>query len=168
MQFVLNSLVKKKLVNINKLSKKKLVKVAKLSFGPEQAKITPTLAQLGISSMEFCERFNYQTRGLDKDLIVLVKLNVFSDKSFSFSLKPFVLKDLVLSYDLDLSWLLILKYLRSLKTFDSINDESKFNSNFFLSLYRVYLIYNNNLQTKNFTFEQFLKVFFSYLKSYNL
>jgi len=167
MQFVLNSLVKKKFVNINKLSKKKLVKVAKLSFGPEQAKITPTLAQLGISSMEFCERFNYQTRGFDKDLSVLVKLNVFSDKSFSFSLKSFVLRDLVLAYDLDLSWLLTLKYLNSLKDFGSV-DLLKINSEFFLSLYKAYLIYNNNLQTKNFTFEQVLKVFFSYLKSYNI
>jgi hypothetical protein len=63
MKLNINSNIKKNLFNLSKLSKKKLVKVAKLSFPPEQAKIGPALAQLGISSMEFCERFNFQTRG---------------------------------------------------------------------------------------------------------
>jgi len=102
MKFLIKSSLKKDLSNLNKLARKKLVKVAKLSFSPEQAKIGPALAQLGINSMEFCERFNFQTRGWDKELIVLVKLNVFSDKSFSFYLKPFSLRDLTLSFDLDL------------------------------------------------------------------
>lgn len=102
MKLAINSDIKKNLSTINKLSKKKLVKVAKLSFPPEQAKIGPTLAQLGINSMEFCERFNFQTRGLDKELVVYVRLNVFSDKSFSFSLKQFQLHDLVSSFDLDI------------------------------------------------------------------
>lgn len=100
-RFLIDSSIKKELVNLNKLSKKKLVKIAKLSFPPEQAKISPALAQLGISSMEFCEKFNYQTRGWDKELLVLVRLNVFSDKSFSFSIKPFNLRDLIVSFDLD-------------------------------------------------------------------
>jgi ribosomal protein L11 len=101
MKINITSTTKKNLSNLSRLSKKKLVKIAKLSFSPEQAKIGPALAQLGINSMEFCERFNFQTRGLDKDLLIYVRLSVFSDKSFIFSLKQFQLRDLVSSFDLD-------------------------------------------------------------------
>jgi len=63
MKLIIKSTIKKNTAAVNKLLKKRLIKVAKLSFSPEQAKIGPALAQLGINSMEFCERFNFQTRG---------------------------------------------------------------------------------------------------------
>ena len=159
-KFLINSSIKKELINLNKLSKKRLIKVAKLSFPPEQAKISPALAQLGISSMEFCEKFNYQTRGWDKELVVLVKLNVFSDKSFSFSLKPFILRDLVTSFDLDLFWL------HNKKEFNTEALKNSKVNEFFLSFYRAFLVYKNFGFIKINTFEQFVKTSFSYLKSF--
>lgn len=159
-RFLIDSSIKKELVNLNKLSKKKLVKIAKLSFPPEQAKISPALAQLGISSIEFCEKFNYQTRGWDKELLVLVRLNVFSDKSFSFSIKPFNLRDLIVSFDLDSFWLSNRQEVNT-----EILKNPKFNE-FFLSFYKTFLIYKSFGFLKVNSFEEFIKNSFAYLKSF--
>lgn len=161
---------KKSLLNLSRLSKKKLVKIAKLSFSPEQAKIGPALAQLGINSMEFCERFNFQTRGLDKDLLIYVRLSVFSDKSFIFSLKQFQLRDLVSSFDLDSFWLQVIPVLEKLKDQSEVSELKK-NKNFnefLVSVYRSFLIFNLSNQKPNdlINYTQFIKLFFSYLKSY--
>lgn len=93
--------IKKDLSISNRKVRKKLIKIAKLYITPEQAKIGPALAQIGINSMEFCERFNSQTRTLDKELVLPVRINVFSDKTFSFQIKLLQLKDLAVSFNLD-------------------------------------------------------------------
>jgi hypothetical protein len=101
MRLPISQQIKKDLAVSNRKLRKRLVKVAKLYIAPEQAKIGPALAQIGINSMEFCERFNSQTRTLDKELSLPVRINVFSDKSFSYQIKLLQLKDLVTSFSLD-------------------------------------------------------------------
>jgi hypothetical protein len=127
---------------------------------------------LGISSMEFCERFNFQTRGWDKELLVHVRLNVFSDKSFNFSLKQFQLRDLASSFNLDIVWVSFVPTLLKCnknRDFIEFSLKNKNFNEFLLSLYKSFLVFNSNGQQNNLetiTYRRFLKLFFAYLKSY--
>ena len=68
---------------------KKLTAMIKLQIKPGQANpsppVGPALGQHGLNIMEFCKAFNAQTQGQDASMPLPVKINVFSDKSFTFS-----------------------------------------------------------------------------------
>lgn len=149
--------LKKEISASRRYSRKRLARIAKLCFAPEQAKIGPALAQIGINSMEFCDRFNLQTRGLSSELLVPVRLKVFSDKSFNYSLKFFQLRDLVLAFDLDLSY----------APFRN-NLLAKPSEDFLLNCYRLFLIVSNekNNSLYGFSQEEVIKTVFAYLKSF--
>jgi len=48
--------------------------------------VGPALGQHGINIQEFCKQFNDATKGMANDLIP-VEINVYEDRSFSFTLK---------------------------------------------------------------------------------
>ncbi len=49
--------------------------------------VGPALGQHGLNIMEFCKAFNAQTQGVEQGLPVPVVITVFTDKSFSFTMK---------------------------------------------------------------------------------
>lgn len=49
--------------------------------------VGPALGQHGLNIMEFCKAFNAQTQGMEQGLPVPVVITVFSDKSFTFTMK---------------------------------------------------------------------------------
>jgi large subunit ribosomal protein L11 len=49
--------------------------------------VGPALGQHGLNIMEFCKAFNAQTQALEQGLPVPVVLTVYSDKSFTFTMK---------------------------------------------------------------------------------
>ena len=50
--------------------------------------VVPALGQHGVNIMEFCKQFNAQTQAQAKDgLIIPVIITVYSDRSFTFTLK---------------------------------------------------------------------------------
>ncbi len=156
MRLPISQQIKKDLSGFNRKVRKKLVKIAKLYIVPEQAKIGPALAQIGINSMEFCERFNSQTRTLDKELILPVRINVFSDKSFSYQIKLVQLKDLVVSFNLDEKWPLLVRT-NSVKQSVLLEEIT-------LAFYKAFLVHNTVLTIKDS--EQFIKTYCAYLKSF--
>jgi hypothetical protein len=133
MRLEVSNSIKQEFSVLKRQTKKKIVKQAKLYLVPEQAKIGPALAQIGIDAMGFCERFNLQTRSLDKEFLVSVKIYVFSDKSFTFTIKPFRLYDLVCSFDLDDRW----SSVRSGWVKGGGVGESVFDADFVLAFYKA-------------------------------
>ncbi len=159
MRLEITQQIKKDLSNSNRKLRKRLVKIAKLYITPEQAKIGPALAQIGINSMEFCERFNSQTRALDKELVLPVRINVFSDKSFSYQIKLVQLKDLVISFGLDEKWPLLVRAGTATKQLDSVFEETV------LSFYKSFLV-SSLASTVKKEPEHFIKTYCAYLKSF--
>ena len=49
--------------------------------------VGPALGQHGLNIMEFCKAFNAQTQGVEQGLPVPVVITVFTDKSFTFTMK---------------------------------------------------------------------------------
>ena len=49
--------------------------------------IGPALGQRGVNIMEFCKAFNAKTKDMDQGTPIPVKITVFADKSFTFSMK---------------------------------------------------------------------------------
>ena len=49
--------------------------------------IGPALGQRGLNIMEFCKAFNAQTQKMEKGVPIPVVITVYSDRSFTFSLK---------------------------------------------------------------------------------
>ena len=49
--------------------------------------IGPALGQRGLNIMEFCKAFNAKTQDQEKGMPIPVIITVFSDKSFTFSMK---------------------------------------------------------------------------------
>ncbi|GIX31517.1 MAG: 50S ribosomal protein L11 [Porticoccaceae bacterium] len=49
--------------------------------------VGPALGQHGVNIMEFCKAFNAQTQGLEPGSPVPVVITVYSDRSFTFTLK---------------------------------------------------------------------------------
>jgi large subunit ribosomal protein L11 len=49
--------------------------------------IGPALGQRGLNIMEFCKAFNAKTQDQEKGMPIPVVITVFSDKSFTFSMK---------------------------------------------------------------------------------
>src|ERR1700689_1479821 len=50
--------------------------------------IGPALGQQGVNIMEFCKQFNAQTAKLEKGLPIPPVITVYSDRSFTFIMKP--------------------------------------------------------------------------------
>lgn len=49
--------------------------------------VGPALGQKGVNIMEFCKAFNAQTQGLEPGSPVPVIISVYSDRSFTFTMK---------------------------------------------------------------------------------
>lgn len=49
--------------------------------------VGPALGQHGVNIMEFCKAFNAQTQGLESGAPVPVVISVYSDRSFTFTMK---------------------------------------------------------------------------------
>ena len=49
--------------------------------------IGPALGQQGVNIMEFCKRFNADTKGLEEGLTIPVVITVYHDKSFTYIMK---------------------------------------------------------------------------------
>ncbi len=70
--------------------KKKIANV-KLQLPPAGATpappVGPALGQYQVNIMEFCKHFNEKTKNMSKDLILPVKITIYSDRSFTFQIK---------------------------------------------------------------------------------
>ena len=70
---------------------KKVTGYIKLQIPAGQANpsppVGPALGQQGVNIMEFCKAFNAQTQALEKGLPTPVVITVYSDRSFTFSMK---------------------------------------------------------------------------------
>ena len=70
---------------------KKIVSYIKLQVSAGAANpsppVGPALGQHGLNIMEFCKTFNAQTQGMEQGLPVPVVITVYSDKSFTFTMK---------------------------------------------------------------------------------
>ena len=49
--------------------------------------IGPALGQRGLNIMEFCKAFNAKTQEMEKGMPIPVVITIFSDKSFTFTMK---------------------------------------------------------------------------------
>ena len=49
--------------------------------------VGPALGQRGVNIMEFCKAFNAATDGIEKNMPIPVVITVYSDKSFTFTMK---------------------------------------------------------------------------------
>ncbi|MEY4588458.1 MAG: ribosomal protein [Pseudomonadota bacterium] len=49
--------------------------------------VGPALGQKGVNIMEFCKQFNAQTQGMELGSPVPVVISVYSDRSFTFTMK---------------------------------------------------------------------------------
>lgn len=70
---------------------KKIEAYVKLQVKAGQANpsppVGPALGQRGVNIMEFCKAFNAQTQGLEPGSPVPVVISVYSDRSFTFTMK---------------------------------------------------------------------------------
>lgn len=70
---------------------KKVTAYIKLQVAAGQANpsppVGPALGQHGVNIMEFCKTFNAQTQQLDQGAPVPVVITVYSDRSFTFTMK---------------------------------------------------------------------------------
>lgn len=70
---------------------KKIEAYIKLQVAAGQANpsppVGPALGQHGVNIMEFCKAFNAQTQGMEPGSPIPVVISVYSDRSFTFTLK---------------------------------------------------------------------------------
>ncbi|WP_438952311.1 50S ribosomal protein L11 [Porticoccus sp.] len=70
---------------------KKIDAYIKLQVAAGQANpsppVGPALGQRGVNIMEFCKAFNAQTQGMEPGAPVPVVISVYSDRSFTFTMK---------------------------------------------------------------------------------
>ncbi len=70
---------------------KKIEAYIKLQVAAGQANpsppVGPALGQHGVNIMEFCKAFNAQTQGMEPGSPVPVVISVYSDRSFTFTMK---------------------------------------------------------------------------------
>ena len=70
---------------------KKIEAYIKLQVAAAQANpsppVGPALGQHGVNIMEFCKAFNAQTQGMESGAPVPVVITVYSDRSFTFTMK---------------------------------------------------------------------------------
>lgn len=71
--------------------KKQAVKVVKLQIPAGSANpsppVGPALGQAGVDIMGFCKEFNAKTGNVEKGLLLPVVIEVYKDRSFSFTVK---------------------------------------------------------------------------------
>jgi hypothetical protein len=116
--------------------------------------VGPTLSQHGINAQNFCSAFNEKTKNLYKELLIFVKVILYSDRTFKFMiLKPsiFYICMMYLNKDLNqkITKLLIYKiwlvkyynskaynrlYKKKNQIFIILSSIKTFNKNFFVNL----------------------------------
>jgi len=68
-----------------------LVRKVRLLVGAGSAKPGPAIGQalgpLGINMAEFCKQFNEKTKNYEKDIVLPVVLDAFSNRTFTFNIK---------------------------------------------------------------------------------
>jgi len=72
-------------------TRKKIVASVKLVIPPAKATpappVGPALGQHGLNIMDFCRKFNDETKGMPEDLPVRVRVTIYSDKTFEYEVK---------------------------------------------------------------------------------
>lgn len=72
-------------------AKKKVVANVKLVIPPGRATpappVGPALGQHGCNIMDFCRKFNDESKGMPEDLPLRVRVTIYSDKTFDFEIK---------------------------------------------------------------------------------
>jgi large subunit ribosomal protein L11 len=70
---------------------KKIKTIIKLQCKAGQANpappVGPALGQHGLNIMDFCQKFNEQTKKMEPDTLVPVQITVYEDRTFSFVIK---------------------------------------------------------------------------------
>lgn len=145
---------------LSSLNRKKIWKRAKIFILAGQAKVAPPissiLGQFGINLLDFCDKFNLKTRHLNPELSLLVSVVVYTNKTFSFVIKPIPLSEIYFS----------------LRVESAVVDKNK--ELFLVSLYKLYLVY---LYTRQFSLSEInifsknsihsLNRIFGYLRTHN-
>jgi len=135
LKIILDKKSKKLIKNIDNFTKKKVFKRTKLFIQAGGAKPAPPvssiLGQFGINLPEFCDRFNAKTKQLHPELLLSVLVVIFNNKTFSFSVKPVLVSDLVFSFKVEESLLDCLS---------DLNDTKKIN-NLVINFYKMYLTF---------------------------
>lgn len=150
---------------LSSLHKKKIWKRAKIFISAGQAKVAPPissiLGQFGINLLDFCDKFNLKTRHLNPELSFLVSVVVYTNKTFSFVIKPISLNEIYFSLRIE----------------DSSNNSTGIGKNrelFLVNIYKLYIIYlytrgfsplEINIFSKNSV--HFLNQIFGYLRTHN-
>lgn len=84
--YKLTGLVKQKVGKENEILRKVrlLVPAQNANISPP---IGPILGQFGINIMEFCKQFNERSKYIDSEVLVLVVLTLYRNKTFTFDIK---------------------------------------------------------------------------------
>lgn len=88
----MNNIVKKVLVVKTKTSlETEILRKVRFLVPAQNASISPPigpiLGQFGINIMEFCKQFNERSKYIEQDVLVLVDLTLFKNKSFVFNIR---------------------------------------------------------------------------------
>lgn len=84
--YKITSLVKQRISKENEVLRKVRL-LAPAQSATISPPIGPILGQFGINIMEFCKQFNERSRYIDADVLVLVILVLYKNKSFGFTIK---------------------------------------------------------------------------------
>jgi hypothetical protein len=121
----------------NTLARKKVWKRVKIFIPAGQAKVAPPissiLGQFGVNLLDFCETFNARTRNFNSDLLFLVYITIFSNKSYIFKLKPVTLNELFFSFDTSLNFSTVVNISE-----DVFLQQHK---EFVLNFYKLFIVY---------------------------
>ncbi|WP_259289100.1 50S ribosomal protein L11 [Candidatus Nasuia deltocephalinicola] len=70
---------------------KKFIGKIRLKISPQKASpappIGPALGQKGLNILDFCKKFNLKTLLIDKNFLLSIQINYYSDKSYDFFIK---------------------------------------------------------------------------------
>ncbi len=70
---------------------KKIAATVKLMIPPGKAApappVGPALGQHGLNIMDFCRKFNEQTKNMPEDLLLRVVVTIYADRTFDFEVK---------------------------------------------------------------------------------
>jgi len=78
---------------------KKIKTIVKLQCKAGQANpappVGPALGQHGLNIMDFCQKFNEQTKKMEANMLLPVEITVFEDRTFDFKIKTPLASDLL-------------------------------------------------------------------------
>jgi len=78
---------------------KKIKTIIKLQCKAKQANpappVGPALGQHGLNIMDFCQKFNEQTKKMEANMLLPVEITVFEDRTFDFKIKTPLASDLL-------------------------------------------------------------------------